>query len=151
MFFSLHNKTFSLSQEDISFEVPLKKVVFTSIHLTFHPFWVAKETMVQMVAHFLWGKCLFIINTLFLCKSFFHEPWFVLFNWAILFVLFLVDPFKTNWFGSKWRIHQIPCSVFYDLSVYIWSWVTLSRKVRAHFGEKRELDPTILRAQSRNF
>src|ERR1700733_8371975 len=60
------------------------------------------------------GKSLLIIDPFLLCKTFCHKSGFVLVKWAISFILVLVDPLAANWFGSQWRINQLPTAILYQ-------------------------------------
>jgi len=60
------------------------------------------------------GKGLLIVDPFFLCKTFCHNPDFVLVKWAINFILVLLDSLAAYWFGSQWRINQLPGVILYQ-------------------------------------
>jgi len=115
LFFSIHHKSFKLRHEDIHFQVSIQWSGL-HIHLMKFSFILSSHEKFSMNGRTFCscGEILLIINTFFLCKYFFYKPRCVLFKWDILFVLGFEDPLTTNWFGSKWKSHQLSHPILHE-------------------------------------
>lgn len=120
IFLSLHNKTFRVRHKNILFQIPIQESCL-HVHLMEFSSFMYYQREYGLDGHpFHCGiKGFLIFNTLFLCKSFFHEPSFVLAKWDMIFILVFEDPLASNWFGYVLRVHQLPSPIFYKHIIFL--------------------------------
>ena len=110
-----NNKSFCLGHKNILFEISIQEIIFY-IHLMGFPTILSCQGKEYLDGSpfCCGGKRLLIVNPFLLWKIFFHKPGFMLVKRAIYFILVFEDQLVSNWFGSQWRMNQLPGVILYQ-------------------------------------